>query len=150
MTDRYLILGIDPGLATGVALIDYTDLDNPSVKWSVEHSVEEFYDFLELFLSNHKDVVSVVIEDYLITDRTSKLSQQPWSLMLIGVTSYLCYKYRVPLKKQKPKDKMFADNPKLKKIGFWHKGGEGHANDAFRHCLVWLIDRYPRIAKNLI
>jgi hypothetical protein len=24
-------------------------------------------------------------------------------------------------------------------VGFWHVGGEGHAQDAFRHALVYMV-----------
>lgn len=147
---RTFLLGIDPGLATGVAYINYTDADNPQVEWSDEKSVEQFHEFIEIFLSQHKDICSVVIEDYIITERTAKLSQQPWSLRLIGVVAYLCWKYNIPLTLQKPRDKEFADNKKLQRIKFWHVGGEGHANDAFKHCLVWLVQRNPRVAKHLV
>jgi hypothetical protein len=30
-------------------------------------------------------------------------------------------------------------NPALKHLGIWHKGGEGHANDAIRHGLLALV-----------
>ena len=38
---------------------------------------------------------------------------------------------------QSPADaKAMFDNPKLKKLEYWHKGGEGHALDAIRHGLL--------------
>jgi hypothetical protein len=33
---------------------------------------------------------------------------------------------------------MFS-NEKLKKLEFWHKGGEGHALDAIRHAVLRLV-----------
>lgn len=145
-----LLLGIDPGLLTGLFCVDITDPLNPVQLWSEEFSIKQFHDFIEKFLESNRDDLRVVIEDFLITARTSKLSAQPWSLHLIGLMNYLCYKYDVPLTIQKPSDKQFADNTKLKKIGFWHTAGGGHALDAGRHCLVWLINKHPQVAKNLI
>jgi hypothetical protein len=41
---------------------------------------------------------------------------------------------------QSPADaKAMFDNPKLKKLDYWHKGGEGHALDAIRHGLLRLV-----------
>jgi hypothetical protein len=40
---------------------------------------------------------------------------------------------------QSPADaKAMFPNEKLKKIGYWHKGGEGHALDAIRHAVLRL------------
>lgn len=143
---KYL-LGIDPGLATGVYCVDMENLEELSTVLSEEFSIQEFHDFIEPYLEKHKDEIHVVIEDYLITARTAKLSQQPWSLRLIGVVVFLCYKYDIPLTIQKPKDKEFADNTKLKKIGFWRAGGAGHSMDGARHVLIWLVNHYPQVAK---
>jgi hypothetical protein len=41
---------------------------------------------------------------------------------------------------QSPADaKAMFDNPKLKKLNYWYKGGEGHALDAIRHGLLRLV-----------
>jgi hypothetical protein len=41
---------------------------------------------------------------------------------------------------QAPVDaKTMFSNESLKKIGTWHKGGDGHANDAIRHALLKLV-----------
>jgi hypothetical protein len=40
---------------------------------------------------------------------------------------------------QSPADaKAMFPNPQLKKLGYWHRGGEGHALDAIRHALLRL------------
>jgi hypothetical protein len=41
---------------------------------------------------------------------------------------------------QSPADaKAMFSNEKLKKLEFWHKGGEGHALDAIRHAVLRLV-----------
>jgi hypothetical protein len=41
---------------------------------------------------------------------------------------------------QSPADaKAMFPNEALKKVGAWHVGGEGHANDAIRHALLRLV-----------
>jgi hypothetical protein len=84
----------------------------------------------------------VVCERFVITAQTVRNSQAPFSLEQIGVLKHLCrsngYKAE-DIGFQSPVDaKTMFPNEALKKIGTWHKGGEGHANDAIRHALLKL------------
>lgn len=149
-SSRDYLLAIDPGLLTGMMYVNIADKNGPQMEWADERTVDDFHHSIEEFLSENKDVCRVVIENYIIGASTGKKSQQPWSLRLIGVVVFLCDKYGIPLTIQSPSERKFATPEKLKKVGFWHVGGEGHANDAGRHALVWLIDRYPQVAKLLV
>lgn len=144
---RYL-LAIDPGLATGVCMIDMFDPENPIKMWSAEVSVEEFYDKIKDLIVQPE--THVVIEDFKITVETGKLSDAPWSLNLIGVVQYLCYHSGKVLDLQLPSQKPFADNDKLKAVDFWHVGGAGHANDSLRHAMVWIVDRNRKWTRKLL
>lgn len=144
---RYL-LSIDPGLATGVCLIDLIDPENPVKVWSKEVTIEEFHDNIEQLISHEE--THVVIEDFKITVETGKLSDAPWSLELIGVVRYLCYLNGKVLDLQLPSQKPFADNDKLRAVDFWHVGGEGHANDSLRHAMVWIVDRNRKWTRKLL
>lgn len=144
---KYL-LSIDPGLATGVCLIDLQDPDNPTVMWAAEWTIQDFYDKISDVISS--DDLAVVIEDFKITVETGKLSDAPWSLNLIGVTQYLCYHTGTPLFFQLPSQKPFADNEKLHAVDFWHVGGEGHANDALRHAMIWIVGFNRKWTKKLL
>lgn len=144
---RYL-LSIDPGLATGVCLIDLSDPENPVKVWSKEVTIAEFHDNIEKLVSHEE--THVVIEAFKITVETGKLSDAPWSLELIGVVRYLCYLSGKELDLQLPSQKPFADNDKLRAVDFWHVGGEGHANDALRHAMVWIVDRNRKWTKKLL
>lgn len=146
---KYL-LAIDPGLDTGVIYMDIEDPMEPIIIGSWELTPEEFYLMVEQILSEKGSDIRVVIERFIISEATAKKSQQPWSLELIGVTRKECWKYGSMLVLQKPSDKEFATNEKLRHVGFWHVGGEGHANDAFRHALVYLNERYARWGKKLV
>jgi hypothetical protein len=146
---KYL-LTIDPGLATGVVYMDIEDPMDPIIIGAWEMSPEEFYHRVEEIISTHGANVRVVIERYIVTEATGKKSAQPWSLELIGVTRKECWKYGAPLTLQKPSEKEFATNEKLRHVGFWYVGGDGHANDAFRHALVYLNNRYARWGKKLV
>jgi hypothetical protein len=146
---KYL-LAIDPGLATGVAYLDIEDPMEPIIIGSYELVPEEFYVMVEEILEEHGSNVRVVIERFIVSEETAKKSQQPWSLELIGVTRKECWKNGTTMVLQKPSDKEFATNEKLRHVGFWHVGGDGHANDAFRHALVYLNERYARWGKKLV
>lgn len=149
--DSNYLLSIDPGLATGMCLIDITDINNVQIINAWELSTLEFYAKAEEILSALGPRLDIVIENFIVTDRTAKLSAAPWSLQLKGVVEFLMWKYYTnSYTVNKPSDKTFADNQKLQKCGFWFVGGEGHANDAFRHAVVWLVNKNPRWAKNLL
>lgn len=144
---RYL-LAIDPGLMTGVCLIDLSDPENPVKVWSKEVTVQEFHDNIEKLISHEE--THVVIENFLITVETGKLTDAPWSLELIGVVRYLCYLSGKVLDLQTPAQKPFADNDKLRAVDFWHVGEAGHANDALRHAMVWIVDRNRKWTRKLL
>lgn len=144
---RYL-LAIDPGLMTGVCLIDLIDPENPVKVWAVEVTIQEFHDKIEELISHEQ--THVVIEDFKITVETGKLSDAPWSLELIGVVRYLCYLSGKVLDLQLPSQKPFADNDKLHAVDFWHVGGAGHANDSLRHAMVWIVDRNRKWTRKLL
>jgi hypothetical protein len=143
---RYL-LGIDPGKATGVCLIDLEDVENPKKLWSAELTLTEFYDTI---WNSIADGVHVVIEDFKITTETGKLTEAPWSLNLIGIVQYICYHRGRTLDLQLPSQNPFASNDRLRAVDFWHVGGEGHANDALRHAMIWIVNHNRRWTKKLI
>lgn len=149
---KYL-LAIDPGLLTGMALIDVTDSMNPFPVWSSEEDVRNFYKLTEETVIKYQNCLEVVIEKFIITPETAKKSQAPWSLKGWGAVEMVCMKFGVMLTVQTPSDaKNFVpeDNKMLHHIGWWHVGGDGHANDAFRHAIKYHADGNPKWAKKLI
>jgi hypothetical protein len=141
---------VDPGLMTGVALIDRRG-DDLSLTLSGELGESEVADWLRMCLHDWEKleengiVVSVVYERFLITMETAKNSQAPWSLEMIGVLKQVCRDYNYPLDliyAQRPSEaKSIVTNAKLKRLGLWHKGGAGHALDAIRHGVLCLVKR---------
>lgn len=126
------MLGVDPGGTTGIAVWEpgfscpvYDELDPPTTM-----------DFLRS-QAVHQDNVIFVVEKYIITPATAKLSQQHDALELIGVVKYLCRIYDHRYTMQSPSEaKSFATDAKLKKAG-WYKPGLPHARDASRHVLTY-------------
>jgi hypothetical protein len=144
------IISVDPGKATGVCLVEWSgdQQEIPQLKMSGEVQPEEFAKWFETALSiamslNSTENISVVCERFTITAQTVRNSQAPYSLEQIGVLKHLCRINEYDPERivfQSPVDaKSMFPNPTLKKVGIWHKGGEGHANDSIRHALLRLV-----------
>jgi hypothetical protein len=140
------VLSIDPGKASGVALLSWDGTDgNPNILLSKEVQPEEFAIPVETLLNSYRneDSLSVVCERFTINAQTVRNSQAPYSLEQIGVLKHLCRTNMYDPERiifQSPADaKAMFPNEALKKVGAWHVGGEGHANDAIRHALLRLV-----------
>lgn len=130
------IFSIDPGLATGIADVTFTE------NMASMHKSQElpFSDMLQLaYTVADMNYDYVVMETFIYTSQTVKKSVQPWSTEIIGVFRAVFMDRGTPLLFQKPKDKDIIDNNTLRSLGLWYKGGGGHANDALRHAVVCAI-----------
>jgi hypothetical protein len=142
-----IVLAVDPGKASGIAIItwDKAAQTTPVLSYSNEVQPDQFGDEITQGLSylTGPEDFSVVCESFTINAQTVRNSQAPWSLENIGVLKYLCRTHGYdPLKIafQTPVNaKTMFPNPALRQVGVWHKGGEGHANDAIRHGLLRLV-----------
>lgn len=141
-----VVLSIDPGQISGVSLVEWSDSQNdlPKKILSFEVDPNEFAQAVETSMLSWKSYnrFYVVCERFVITAQTVRNTQAPYSLEQIGVLKHLC---RVngydPLEiaLQAPVDaKSMFPNDSLRKVGVWHVGGAGHANDSLRHSLLKL------------
>lgn len=148
---KYLF-SCDPGKMTGTALFDITE--EPTLLWAEEWGEDEFYGKLEnvfKYYSLAEDAeLEVVCENFIITVQTAKLGAGPWSLKYIGAISYLGAIHDVKVTLQQPAQKEFAPNDKLRALGLWHKGGGGHALDALRHAVIYLVMNHRWRPDNLL
>ena len=138
------ILAIDPGLLTGMSFFEWDKESgqHPTLVWSAEVTFEEYAPKIRGVLADHPAAL-IVCERFTINVETAKKSQAPFSLECIGVVKQILLDAGRPisdLHMQLPADamKMF-DNPKLKKMKYWHRGGEGHALDSIRHGLLAMV-----------
>ena len=140
-----VILAIDPGLATGVAVVTH-DGHDLAVVYSGEFDPMETGVVVRNLLHEHTPS-EIVIERFTITTATAKNSQAPWSLEVIGMVKWLVYigqgaaPDEVIIMQGPAEAKRLITNDILKKHGLWHVGGAGHANDAIRHAVY----RYARL-----
>ncbi len=146
---KYL-LAVDPGLATGVSFFDITDADNPLLIHYAELSLVEFYEKIPDLIGDYADSLQVVCENFIITIATAKKTPSPWSLNLIGILQYFCWLHEVELTLQKPDERKFADDSKIKALGFEFKRKNGHVTESVRHAIVWMVRRNGKLAKKLI
>lgn len=116
---------------------------------SVEANPDEIIDLIRPTLKDWKPLqegqppLRVVVEKFTINAMTAQKSQDAsWSLRTIGAVEQALRDVEYPLMAiswQKPSEAKTAfDNEKLKRMGLWHRGGEGHALDAIRHGALYL------------
>lgn len=127
------VLAVDPGKMTGYVI--YQD----GKRTEGEAPAEEFVKIAEKLIET-KEIDSVVCERFIISSQTGKLSQAAWSLEQIGVLKYLCEKHGAPFTLQNAADaKLFASEDRLKTLKWSKPKGAGHARDAQRHLLLYLV-----------
>lgn len=136
------IIAIDPGLKTGMSVWEIEEGGDPVLIWAAELDESEYAPHVRTELAEHPHL-EVVCERFIINAQTAKKSQSGWSLELIGVLKQCLRDVgRSPeeINFQNPSDamKMFP-NPQLKKLGYWYRGGAGHALDSIRHGLLYLV-----------
>jgi hypothetical protein len=141
-----LVLAIDPGKATGIAFFSYETGSEPVLIESGEYQQDEYAKPIRQALAHSimsGQELEIVCERFTINSQTVKNSQAPYSLEQIGILKQCLMDVgRSPedIYLQSPADaKAMFDNSKLKKLGYWHRGGEGHALDAIRHGLLRLV-----------
>jgi hypothetical protein len=144
MSTKY-ILSVDPGKATGIAIFEWEYGKEPVLLESHEVDFLGYADTIRKLFEYYgdKEGFHIVCERFTINAQTVRNSQAPFSLEKIGVLKQILLDYGrevESLNLQSPADaKAMFDNPKLKKLEYWHRGGEGHALDAIRHGLLYMV-----------
>lgn len=142
-----IVLAVDPGKASGIAVLSWEPESDkePEVLYSLEAQPETFGDDIEQALKYMNDCEQFLVccESFTINAQTVRNSQAPYSLEQIGVLKHLCRRAgydpsQIAFQPPVNAKNMFP-NPALKKLGLWHRGGEGHALDAIRHGALRLV-----------
>lgn len=143
---KRLILAVDPGKKSGICALTHERGQAPVLLSSGEFLMEEYHTpILNSFdYARNLDIeISVVCERFTINAQTIKNSQAPFSLEQIGILKYLMLSSGMDVDSivfQSPADaKRMFSNEALKKLNYWHRGGEGHALDAIRHGLLYSV-----------
>jgi hypothetical protein len=141
-----LLLAVDPGKASGVALFSLVKNSDPVLIWSTEVQQDEYAKTIRSafeYAAENKIRLDIVCERFTINAQTVRNSQSPYSLEQIGIMKQCIMDNGRPADDfhfQAPADaKAMFPNIALKKLKYWHKGGEGHALDAIRHGLLHFV-----------
>ena len=134
----FIVMGVDPGLMTGVCLVNFgRDREDPVLMTSKEIEFPEVMLWCSTFMPEAQRLVA---ERFIITPKTGKNSQAPWSLETLGVVRAMSLDNDLELELQSAAEaKSTVDNPMIKRLGLWHRGGKGHALDAIRHATTYAI-----------
>lgn len=132
-------IAIDPGLVTGVAVLDpQGQVTAFQAQW--EEAFDTVRDALALLSTEAR--VAMIVESFVITGNTAKMDQTDigWPLEGIGVARFLALRHHAELVLQRPVEaKRFATDKRLRAAG-WHKPTPGgHLNDAMRHLYLWAV-----------
>lgn len=148
------IIGLDPGLSTGLFVVSVDSSGSGS--GNPVHVQSRFQGAHEVALMKLEEVVryaatwreQVLIagERYTTTDRTGKRSAQPLPQRVLGAAEQLTYSYtNAEFILQSPADaKKLAPNEFLRDAGFYSRGEDvgcrdaNDVNDAARHVLLAL------------
>jgi hypothetical protein len=134
----FFFLAIDPGKATGFAWFN-------GEQFGFGEIVGRF-DFYEAFRmwSSAGAIPEVVIEDYVLDQNTHKKSRQVDALRIIGYIEGLCEQHGWPFEIQDRSKRAFADDGKLRALGWEATTPDGHAREAARHLLTYLVRKYGK------
>lgn len=148
--NKRLVLAIDPGKTNGIAVFSYGSEDvDPKLLYSSEVQADAFAGEIRYALNLAAEAgvdLEIACERFTITMQTAKNSQAPYSLEQIGVLKHIVRESALGSDSgivfQSPVDaKRLFSNVALKKLGYWHVGGGGHALDAIRHGLLYQAKR---------
>jgi hypothetical protein len=147
-----VIIGIDPGLMTGVFTWHPGMGKAPALPVCEQYQIpaNEVIDYLWGLMGDWRhywlpDNIHVAIEKYIITSRTAKLSQQSDALEVTGIVKAVSHLHGVTDVRQYLKANLkFASDDILRGVG-WYSPKLRHANDAARQAFALLKDvDYPR------
>jgi hypothetical protein len=129
------ILCIDPGGTTGVAIFSVSDDSEPKLLKHLEISggTKSFIDFYKETEPEYS-WKKIVCESFTL--RTGVKFPDLTPVYIIGALEALI-KDDVRIEFQSPSLKGLCDDDRLKLIGM-HQRGNGHANDAIRHGIIYL------------
>jgi hypothetical protein len=147
VSNEYVIIGIDPGLMTGVFWYSHP-LTPIGVRAEIDAAgIPVYVDNMLKGMTRDYGArnVHIAVERYIITPKTAKLSQQTEALEVTGMVKAIAAIHGVTDVQQYAKANLkFASDDMLKAVA-WKTPGMRHAMDAARQAFALLKDvDYPR------
>lgn len=147
----YNILAVDPGHTCGWALLNRSGRVS-SDECNVDAMCDNVFDTItQCRMYSHP--LAIAIERANVNSNKGGrgiLRSLSWEMETIGWAKNLCRRNEIPfLQVNKSDAAHFGSDEVLKQLGWWHEGGAGHANDAFRILTVataqWSLDYWTRL-----
>ncbi len=145
MANRQIVLGVDPGNTTGIAIISRGENS-----FAFEHSdvIVDHVNMWHLLYEFQFD--RVVMESFHLYENRAKaqVNSSFYTIEVIGIVKLWCQINDIPLKLQTAQyGKSVWDDKHLKKFSLWPTGPNAkHERDAIRHVATSLkLHRLPRI-----
>ena len=141
-----MIIAVDPGKVSGVALW------HPDIPVQIKADELLPLEVLGLVCQlDDKYDTTVVTEKFTISERTIKTALSLDALDINGWLTLESQRKNFELVMQTPAQaKAFATDDKLKALDWYERTKDGHANDAARHLLVYLITKVPSAREALV
>jgi hypothetical protein len=159
MDNEYVIIGVDPGLMTGLFVFrtyaaNHTEVPQGPVQAAAEQIPNLLHDWVIRANAHMWDDdegteephgVYIAVEKFIITPKTAKLSQQTDALEVTGmVKAVAALDGHVDVLQYAKANLKFASDDMLRAVGWWNPQMR-HANDAARQAFALLKDvDYPR------
>lgn len=148
------ILSIDPGKLSGFVLLSIRNFpeQEPKVLKAEEYTQIETCNEVIKVIEDHYGDLEIVMEDFIITTETAKKKTDRWySLEIIGAIRYFAEANKIPFTLQSPAAaKSFVTNERIRNLGLWVAGGQGHHHDAMRHAILYIVQRTQSLPKGLL
>ena len=128
------VLAVDPGKVTGVAMMRDGGFTS--------FQLEGWWGTIETLREEARSCDVVVVESFVVRANTHKLDSGSFAHTtdLIGACRFVAADLDMGFVKQTPGEaKSFASDDKLKALGWHNPTKGGHANDAARHLLTYLV-----------
>ena len=130
------VLGIDPGGTTGIAIVSFAEGVAPVVS-HYEQVPDGLNGFIEWHKNNqHLSWDIIVCENFTLRQSVKFPDLSP--VYIIGALEALEWPNKIIY--QSPAQKHLCDDKRLQVMGM-HKPGNGHANDAIRHAIIYLRNK---------
>jgi hypothetical protein len=129
------VVWFDPGLISGWARL------TGDVFSSGEGNFIDIGDVVAWHCAQENEV-SFGWERFDITPATYQMRGSSWSLEVIGVIRWLALEADQKILDPQSRESRLMVQENLLKAVRWHKPGLGHANDAARHLLAWLVKNH--------
>lgn len=139
MNDTQLIIAVDPGLVTAVALIHTGDSRSfAAVEMPAMDAVQYVHTSIKTMLHylDRQAPGQIICESYTVNANTVKHKRQYDALEVIGACRYLAKAYGFEFRLQAPPNRKMVKVAVLKKLGWYQPSKDKHMIDAAQHLAI--------------